>query len=284
LYARFFYKYFHDRGWVGGRDEPFQRLFHQGMVLCDGEKMSKSHGNVVGIDETAEVSGVDAMRLYLLYVTPPEDTSTWSDEGITGRVRFVNRVWRACEPFFETARGVSVRELPPAETDEDRALLRAVHVAAKSAVAETQTQRFHYNATIAKLDELVNAMTLAIQRPSDSPVARYAAHALPLLIAPFAPHLADELWERFGYSTSVHLERYIEPDDRALAVDEITFVVQVNGKIRARIAVSPGITEEAAFTLAMADDNVRAQVDAGGGLRKRIFVPDRLLNLVVAQR
>ncbi len=101
LYSRFFYKFFHDRGWVSGVDEPFQRLFHQGMVLRDGEKMSKSRGNVVGIDETAERNGIDAMRLFLLYVTPPEETSNWTDDGITGRVRLLNRIWRACEPYFE---------------------------------------------------------------------------------------------------------------------------------------------------------------------------------------
>ncbi len=100
LYSRFFYKFFHDRGWVTGPDEPFQRLFHQGLVLRDSEKMSKSRGNVVGIDETAERNGIDAMRLFLLYVTPPEETSNWTDDGITGRVRLLNRIWRACEPYF----------------------------------------------------------------------------------------------------------------------------------------------------------------------------------------
>jgi leucyl-tRNA synthetase len=279
LYSRFFYKFFHDRGWVAGRDEPFERLFHQGMVLYNGEKMSKSHGSVVGIDATSETNGVDAMRLFLLYVTPPEDTSDWTDEGIGGRVRFVNRVWRACEPFFENARNVSVRDLPPVETAEEKALVRALHVAAKSAVDETETRRFHYNTTIAKLDELVNLMTLAAQRMPLSPVTRYAAAALPVLIAPFAPHLAEELWERFGHEASVHLERYIEPDGRALAVDEITLVVQINGKIRARMSVPPGVTEEQAFVLAMAEANVRAHVD-GKNLRKRVFVPDKLLNLV----
>ncbi|MEO6834661.1 MAG: class I tRNA ligase family protein, partial [Candidatus Tumulicola sp.] len=281
LYARFFYKFFHDRGWVSGRDEPFERLFHQGMVLSNGEKMSKSRGNVVGIDDTAQTSGVDAMRLFLLYVTAPEDTSNWSEEGITGRVRFVNRVWRACEPFFESARNVSVRELPQVETADERAIVRAVHVAAKSAVDETLTRRFHYNATIAKLDELVNAMTLTLQTEPESPAARYAAHVLPIVIAPFAPHLAEELWERYGHATSVHLERYVEPDERALSVDEIVLVVQVNGKIRGRLPVRPGVTEEQAFALAMAEANVRAQVQ-GRHLRKRIFVPDKLLNLVVS--
>ncbi len=280
LYARFFYKFFHDRGWVSGSDEPFARLFHQGMVLLGGQKMSKSHGNVVGIDETAETSGVDAMRLFLLYVTPPEDTSEWTEEGINGRVRFLNRVWRACEPFFETARNVSIRELPEVGGDREKALVRAVAVAAKSAVDETTSRRFHYNTTIAKLDELVNALTQAVQQMPESPATHYAASALPLLIAPFAPHIAEELWERFGHATSVHLERYLEPDERALAVDELTLVVQVNGKIRARIPVRPGVTEEHAFELAMAEANVRAQLD-GKQIRKRIFVADRLLNFVV---
>ncbi len=278
LYSRFFYKFFHDRGWVSGNDEPFERLFHQGMVLYNGEKMSKSRGNVIGIDETAETNGVDAMRLFLLYVTPPEDTSDWTDEGISGRVRFVNRVWRACEPFFG-AGAPALGTLPECGAPEEKALVRAVHVAAKSAIDETRSRRFHYNATIAKLDELVNALTAAGRSLPDSPATRYAAHALPVLIAPFAPHIAEELWERFGHAASVHLERYLEPDERALAVDEIVLVVQVNGKIRARLPAAPDIDEEAAVALAMSDDNVRAQID-GKAIRKRIFVPGKLLNLV----
>ena len=122
LYSRFFYKFFHDRGWVDGSDEPFERLFHQGMVLYNGEKMSKSRGNVVGIDETPSTYGVDAMRLFLLYVTPPEDTADWTDEGISGRVRFLNRVWRACEPLLRARRTLTSRDLPEMASGEDRAL------------------------------------------------------------------------------------------------------------------------------------------------------------------
>jgi leucyl-tRNA synthetase len=280
LYSRFFYKFFHDCGWVTGSDEPFERLFHQGMVLMRSQKMSKSHGNVVGIDETAETTGVDAMRLFLLYMTPPEDTGEWSEEGISGRVRFLHRVWRACEPFFGKHREVSAHDAPSVESAEEKALVRAVSIAAKSAVDETISRRFHYNATIAKLDELVNALTLAERQMPTSPATRYAAAALPLLIAPFAPHIAEEIWEHYGHATSVHLERYLEPDERALSLDAITLVVQVNGKIRARIATRPGITEEEAFNLAMAEKNVRAQLD-GKELTKRIFVADRILNLVV---
>ncbi len=280
LYSRFFYKFFYDQGWVEAPDEPFTRLFHQGFVLYNGEKMSKSRGNVVGIDQTAERNGVDAMRLFLLYVTPPEDTSDWTDEGISGRVRFVNRVWRACEPLASRAAAVDVRSLPPAETPEEKALLRAVHVAAKSAIDETISRRFHYNATIAKLDEYVNVLTSLTPRAADSPVVLFAVHALPLIIAPFAPHIADELWERMGHTSSVHLEPYLEPDERALAVDEITLVVQINGKIRARVQAAPGITEDEAVALALAQSGVQAHLD-GKEIRKRIYVPDKILNLVV---
>ena len=280
LYSRFFYKFFHDKGWVSGSDEPFTRLFHQGMVLYNGEKMSKSRGNVVGIDHTASQHGVDAMRLFLLYVTPPEDTSDWTEEGISGRVRFLNRMWRACEPFLARAKDVSLETLPSVDSPEEKALVRAVHVAAKSAIDETTSRRFHYNTTIAKLDEYVNALTALEQTSPESPAVAYAVKALPLVIAPFAPHLADELWSRMGHDRSIHLEKYLRPDEAALAVDEITLVVQVNGKIRARLQVSPSIGEDEAVELAMAQSGVQAQLD-GKSVRKRIFVPGKLLNLVV---
>ncbi|MHB8177814.1 MAG: leucine--tRNA ligase [Vulcanimicrobiaceae bacterium] len=280
LYSRFFYKFFGDQGWVSGRNEPFERLFHQGMVLYHGEKMSKSRGNVVGIDETVEQQGVDAMRLFLLYVTPPEDTSEWSEDGISGRVRFINRVWRTCEPLLANAATISPRELPACADAAEKALLRAVHVALKSACDETRSQRFHYNATIAKFDEYLNALSPLAQTRPQSPAVRYAVHVLPLAIAPFAPHLAEELWARLGHSDSVHLQAYPQPEAYALALEQITVVVQINGKIRARITTTPGITEEAAYALALGDPAVHAQLD-GKTLRKRIYVADRLLNLVV---
>ena len=280
LYSRFFYKFFHDCGWVSGADEPFARLFHQGMLLANGEKMSKSRGNVVGIDETAKTNGVDAMRLFLLYVTPPEDTSEWTDDGINGRVRFVNRVWRACEPLAARARSVDVRALPPCATPEEKALVRAVHLAARSLVEETLSRRFHYNTTIARLDETINALTAAVNSAPDSAATLYAVHAVPLLLAPFAPHIADELWSRYGYERSVHLEAALAPQEAALALDEITLVVQVNGKVRARIACAPSIAESEAFALAQAEPAVRAYLD-GKEIRKRFYVPGKLVNFVV---
>ena len=282
LYSRFFYMFLHDQGAVSGSDEPFARLFNQGMVLYHGEKMSKSRGNVVGIDETAEHYGVDAMRLFLLKATPPEDTMEWSDEGIAGRVRFLDRIWRACEPSAARARSASLEALPPIAGDLQREIVRSLHQALKSGADETSTRRFHYNTTLARLDELANALTKFATSGGDTsdPAFLYAVHATPLVLAPFAPHIAEELWERYGYTESVHLQRWLPPDPVALAVATITLVVQVNGKIRARIEAAPGLAESSALELARANASVAAHLD-GKTVRKHVYVPDKLLNFVV---
>jgi leucyl-tRNA synthetase len=271
LYARFFYKFMVDQGYLQGDDEPFTRLFNQGTLLRNGEKMSKSRGNVVGIDETVDTHGVDAMRLFLLKAAPPEDSLEWTEEGIVGRVRFIGRVWRACEPLAEI-RGEAQRDL-----------VRAVHVALKSGSDETTTKRFHYNTTTARLDELVTLLTAATRDPAlaGDPAVLYTVAMLPIVLAPFAPHLADELWSRMGKSTSVHLERWPDADPAALAVATITLVVQVNGKVRAKIETAPDVDEAAAYALASAEAPVIAQL-AGKTIRKRIFVPGKLLNIVAS--
>jgi len=283
LYARFFYKYLHDKGWVSGADEPFARLFNQGNLLRGGEKMSKSKGNVVGIDETVTKHGVDAMRMFLLKATPPEDTMEWTDDGIAGRVRFLDRVWRASATLAPAARAVPLDRLPELRGDAQREIVRSLHAALKSGSEESSTRRFHYNTTLARLDELVNAMTKFAQTPGadEDPALLYAIHALPLVLAPFAPHIAEELWERAGYSESVHLQRWLAFDPEALAVSLLDLVVQINGKIRARLSVAPGISESDATKLALADPNVAAHLQ-GKTVRKQIFVPDRLLNIVAA--
>jgi len=282
LYARFFYKFMIDQGYLSGDDEPFTRLFNQGTLLRGGEKMSKSKGNVVGIDATVEEHGVDAMRLFLLKAAPPEDSLEWTDEGIIGRERFIGRVWRACEPLCMAAAVIPLDALPEMRGDAQRELVRAVHLALKSAADETKTRRFHYNTTTARLDELVNLLTVATRDPAlaNDPAVLYAVHALPMLLAPFAPHLADELWSRMGNATSIHVERWMDAEPAALAVATITLVVQVNGKVRARLETAPDIDEETAFNRAMEETSVQAQV-AGKTVRKRIFVPGKLLNIVV---
>ena len=163
-----------------------------------------------------------------------------------------------------------------------RDVVRGVHAALKSGSDETFTRRFHYNTTLARLDELVNGMTrLAQTGAADEPALLYAVKALPLILAPFAPHIAEELWHRMGFERSVHLERWLAFDPQALAVDAIQLVVQVNGKIRARLSAPPGLTEEQAFALALADPNATADL-RGQQIRKRIYVKDKLVTLVVA--
>ena len=252
------------------------------MVLGEGhEKMSKSRGNVVGIDATAERHGVDAMRLFLLFAAPPEDTMDWAETGIQGRVRFLARVWRACEPLLSKARNVPVDRLPEMRGKLQRDLIRQVHATLKSGSDEVMTRRFHFNTTVAELDKLINALSDALRDGlDDDPAVHYAVHAMPLVLAPFAPHIAEELWHRMGHERSVHLERWPDYDRNALAVDEITLVVQINGKIRARIPAVPGLSEEGAISLAMADKNVLSHLD-GREIRKRHYVTDKLLSLVV---
>ena len=159
--------------------------------------------------------------------------------------------------------------------------MRAVHTALKSGSDETASKRFHYNTTTARLDELVNLLTAATLDPAlaHDPAVLYTVAMLPIVLAPFAPHLADELWSRLGRTTSVHLERWIDADPAALAVRTITLVVQVNGKVRAKIETAPDVDEDTAFRLAEAHGPVTAQL-AGKTVRKRIFVPGKLLNIV----
>jgi leucyl-tRNA synthetase len=282
LYARFFYKFFCDEGWIAGREEPFERLFNQGMVLANGEKMSKSRGNVVGIDETVEKYGVDAMRLFLLKATPPEDTMDWTDEGIAGRVRFLDRIWRACVPHSAAAGSVALDRLPAIAGPAQREIVRCVHAVLRSGADEAATRRFHFNTTLARLDELANAVTKFATEGGDAadPAFLYAIATMPLVLAPFAPHIAEELWHRAGRAGSVHLQRWPEASAEALAVQSIVLVVQVNGKIRARLEAEPGLEEAGAVALALAHPSVQAHVD-GKTVRKQIYVKDKLLNIVV---
>ena len=214
--------------------------------------MSKTRGNVVGIDETAEQHGVDAMRLFLLYVTPPEETSNWTDDGHQRPRALLDRVWRACEPLstcVDAAR-VPQRNLPLGESARGesaaaRSARRREVGDRRNALAALPLQ--HHDREARRTGELLTAASRARRLAG---AVLYAVHALPIVLAPFAPHIADELWERLGHDTSVHLERYLEPDERALAVEEITLVVQVNGKVRARIAGAPASAEDAALALA----------------------------------
>ena len=271
LYARFFTKVIRDLGLVDF-GEPFLRLFNQGAVLSNHTKMSKSRGNVIAPDDYVQEVGADVVRLYLMFMGPWEGGGDWSDTGINGVARWVNRLWDLC-----SAPGGG---LPPEEGEADRAILRKTHQTIRSVVEDYE--RFKYNTALAAMMELTNELAPAFEARSVSQgVFREVVGDLLLLIAPMAPHLAEELWERAGRSYSIHLQPMPEFDEELAAADQATLVVQVNGRVRDRIAVPADVAEDAAKEAALASGKVRAHTD-GKQLGKVIFVPGRyLVNIVV---
>ncbi len=252
LYSRFFYKFFHDRGWVSGTDEPFEHLFHQGLLLRDGEKMSKSRGNVVGIDETAKPTASTRCVSFCFTSRRPKRRATGPTRASADACGCSTASGAPASRISRT-RATRRNALPAARRSTEKALLargaRRCEVGdRRDARASLSLQHDDRQARRARQPDDGSCDGTPPRRACSTPL-----RALPILIAPFAPHIAEELWERLGHQTSVHLERYLEPDERALAVDEITLVVQVNGKVRARIAAAAGVSEDEAVALALAD-------------------------------
>ena len=263
LYARFFTKVMNDIGLVGFR-EPFARLFTQGMLHYHGAKMSKSRGNVIVPDEYVERYGADACRLYLLFIGPVEQDAEWQDAGFEGIVRFLNRLWRVTLD----------QASKPAGEAPDSPLARKTH-ATIARVTDDIGRRFALNTPIAAVMELVNE----ISRSPDDPAARFAAESAVSLIQPYASHIAEELWERLGHER-LWEEPWPEPDPTMLERETFELVVQVNGRVRGRVQVAVGLSEDELVERAKELPRVRAHLD-GKPIRKAIVVPGRLVNLVV---
>jgi leucyl-tRNA synthetase len=263
LYARFFTKVMNDIGLVGFR-EPFARLFTQGMLHYHGAKMSKSRGNVIVPDEYVERYGADACRLYLLFIGPVEQDAEWQDAGFEGIVRFLNRLWRVTLD----------QASKPAGEAPDSPLARKTH-ATIARVTDDIGRRFALNTPIAAVMELVNE----ISRSPDDPAARFAAESAVSLIQPYASHIAEELWERLGHER-LWEEPWPEPDPAMLERETFELVVQVNGRVRGRVQVAVGLSEDELVERAKELPRVRAHLD-GKPIRKAIVVPGRLVNLVV---
>jgi leucyl-tRNA synthetase len=268
LYARFFTKVLNDMELLGFR-EPFSRLFTQGMIYRHGAKMSKSKGNVVSPDEAVQRYGADALRLYILYMGPAEQDKEWSDAGIEGTARLVDRVWRLA--FEVAARG-------PVEAPADGKLVRTAHRTIDR-VSDDILRRFQFHTPIAALFELVNEIYRVKDDPERAGEVRFATETVLSLIQPYAPHVAEELWERLG-STRLWETPWPEADPALVAADTVEVVVQVNGRLRDRLHVHPGTPDDELVALALASERVRAHLD-GGEPRKTVVVPDRLVNLVV---
>ena len=277
LYARFFTKMIRDLGLFDG-DEPFTNLLTQGMVIKDGAKMSKSKGNVVDPDFILARYGADTARLFSLFAAPPERDLEWSDQGVEGAYRFLHRVWAIVYKQSE-----AVKHVMPAGPDaRGDTLYRKTHLTIKK-VTEDIEREFHFNTAIAALMEMVNEMydyTSNGVTKDALPVVRAAIDALTLLLAPFAPHFAEELWESLGGNGTIANVAWPQHDPGAIVVTEIVVVVQVNGKVRSRLTLPAGISDKEIETAALADPKVM-ELSAGRSPKKVIVVQGKLVNVVV---
>jgi leucyl-tRNA synthetase len=272
IYSRFWTKMMRDIG-LTTCDEPVRKLFTQGMVIRNGAKMSKSKGNVVPADEVADRYGADTARLFALFAAPPERDVDWIDAGVEGVYRFMGRVYR-----FAT-RNLPVSELR-GDGSADVKILRKLHQTLKK-ITEDFDSRWHFNTSIAAIMELVNEMYL--EEAHISPAAmEQTLRILTLMLAPFAPYLAQELWEEQGGAGAVFKQEWPDFDPDLTRESEVEIVVQINGKVRARLLVVPGTDANGLTSIAMDDERVQSLV-AGKTVVKVIAVPDKLVNLVVKE-
>ena len=280
LYSRFFVKVLRDAGLVD-YDEPFSNLLTQGMVIKDGAKMSKSLGNVVSPEEILSKYGADTARLFILFAAPPERELEWSDQGVEGSFRFLNRIWRIVQAF-EAVLAQKVTEYDHSSLNEaDKDLRRVLHSSIKKVTNDIET-RFNFNTAISTMMELVNAL-YAYKEAAKEPNAGLIYEAISDLIkmmSPFVPHITEELWRgAIDANSSVHEQSWPECDEEALKVDNVEIVLQVNGKVRGRLTVPAEATKEELEKIAMADANVQAHI-GDATVRKVICVPGRLVNIV----
>ncbi len=287
LYSRFIVKVLYDAGFCSF-PEPFNALFTQGMICKrsskDGQlyKMSKSKGNVVSPDELVEKYGADTLRLYTLFIGPPEKDVEWDDKSIEGANRFLKRLWRR---VFENKTLPSDVACSLADMEEpERNLYRKLHETIESITRDIEGE-FHFNSAIAKIMELSNAIDGCSVTDDSSPqlkaVVREAIQSSLILLSPFAPHICEELWEELGNKPSILHADWPTVDQDALSRDEVEIVIQVNGKVRARLTVESDMDQKALEEAALASDDVKPHLD-GKTVRKVIIVPNKLVNIAVS--
>jgi leucyl-tRNA synthetase len=267
LYTRFFIKAIRDMGIVDF-GEPFLKLFNQGTIVRDHQKMSKSRGNVANPDEYVAELGVDTVRAYMMFIAPWELGGEWDDSGISGMSRWFNRVWNLVTEKY-TSSGSS----------GDEELKHMVHLTIKKVTEDIEKLRL--NTMVAALMELTNYMGKARETGRISiPAWSISIDMLLLLLAPTAPHITEELWGKSGHKYSIHNQGWPEWDEALVKSDEFTLVVQVNGKVRDRMTAPVSVTEEEAKRLVAGLEKVRPFVE-GKQVVKVIYVPGRLVNIVV---
>lgn len=277
LYSRFFTKVLRDAKLLD-YDEPFANLLTQGMVIKDGAKMSKSLGNVVSPEEIINQYGADTARLFILFAAPVERDLDWSDEGVQGSFRFLNRVWRILGIFGDAIKIGADDYDAQTLTAEEISLRRTLHKTIKK-VTEDVSDRFAFNTAISALMELVNAMHAFQDKPINPNLARELAKNLLLMLAPFVPHIAAELWSKF-FTGDVHKQSWAKFDASAVVEDEIEIVIQINGKVREHVKVAVGLSRSELEKLAPTLPRVE-ELTAGKRVVKIIAVPNKLINIVV---
>jgi len=275
LYARFFTKALRDIG-LYEIDEPFEKLLCQGMVVKDGAKMSKSKGNIVTVDEITERYGADTARLFILFASPPEKDLEWSDEGVQGCYRFLNRVWnlvRETESKYE-------KTILGAPNQEEKELKRITHSAIKKVTEDIES--FDFNTAIASIMELSNGIYDYLRKKGNSSLLRESVEKLILLLSPFAPHVCEELWQVLGHRESVIKESWPKYDPATIKQEEMLIVIEVNGKVRSRLEVPVNLEEEEIKRKAQLDERVRKHIEHKK-IKQIIYVPRRLVNIVVGK-
>ncbi len=273
MYSRFFTKVFRDMG-LTSIDEPFGRLFTQGMITKLNprtekvEKMSKSKGNVVPIDEMVDTYGADTARTFTLFVGPPELDAEWNEQGVEGSFRFLRRVWR-----------LVMEEAPPGEASKEaeRELRRKTHQTIKKVTGDIE--RFHFNTGVSACMELCNVLTAHKEAHGLSPALDEGVRTLLLLLAPVAPHITEELWIEVGDGDSIHRHAWPKWDEELAAEEVFTLIIQVNGKVRDKVDVPVTIGEDEAKELAVGSDRIQRWLEREE-VKKLIYVPGRLVNIV----
>ena len=282
LYSRFWCKVMRDLGLIT-HNEPAARLFTQGMVQKGGVAMSKSKGNVVGAEDMAQKYGADTGRLYTLFAAPPEKDLEWSEESIEGSWRFLNRVYRLVERHAQAVRGVKSGNSDTATVSpKEKFLLRKAHQTLRRVTSDFET-RWHFNSAIALIMEMTNEIYLQepLEKEVRPEIRKEVLELLTLMLAPMTPHLAEELWEMLGHAGGLWTASWPAFNEALTREDEVEIPVQVNGRLRGKLKIAVGIGEEEVVKMAQADPVIVPHL-AGKSIVKRIFVPNKLLNLVVA--
>ena len=276
MYARFFQMALYDLGLVS-TEEPFKNLLTQGMVIKDGAKMSKSLGNVVSPAEIIDKYGADTARLFILFAAPPERELDWSDKGVEGSFRFINRVYRMVYDFSQNYS--EVPESYEISGDADKNMAYWLNYAIKK-VSDDIGERFNFNTAISTIMELVNEMYRYKEGTVNPGLFGAAIKDLIIMLAPFVPHVTEEMWEHLGYEGSVHDQTWPEYDEKALVKDTVEIVVQVNGKIKEKLDIAGGLSKEEMEKTVMENEKVKGLIE-GKNVVKVIAVPGKLINIVV---